>query len=112
MIPGFGKIDPKKMQGMLKQLGIKQEEIEAERVIIEKSDGKIVIKNPNVQRIFMQGQESWQITGEASEENVNIKEEDILLIMEKTGKSREKALKSLEETEGDIAEAIVRLSDK
>ena len=43
MFPGMGKINPKQMQGLMKQMGISQEEIEAERVIIEKSDGKIGI---------------------------------------------------------------------
>jgi len=104
----FGGIDPKKMAAMMKQMGIKQEEIAAERVIIEKSDGKIIIENPNVQKIVMQGQESWQITGEAREES-GITEDDIKMVMEKTGKSKAEARKALEET-GDIAEAIVKLS--
>jgi len=105
----FGGIDPKKLQGMMKQMGIKQEEIEAQRVIIEKSDGKIVIENPNVQKIVMQGQESWQITGEAREES-GITEDDIKMVMEKTGASEKEAKKALEET-GDIAEAIINLSE-
>ncbi|MBI2003939.1 Nascent polypeptide-associated complex protein, partial [Candidatus Pacearchaeota archaeon] len=32
----FGGIDPKKMQSMMKQMGISQIEIPAEKVIIEK----------------------------------------------------------------------------
>jgi nascent polypeptide-associated complex subunit alpha len=107
MIPGLGGINPKKMQAMMKQMGIKQDEIEAERVIIEKSDGKIIIDNPNVQKIVMQGQESWQITGNSTEEDNS--EKDIDLIVEKTGKSGGDAKKALEET-GDIAEAILKLS--
>lgn len=112
MIPGMGKIDPKKMQQMMKQLGINQEEIEAEKVIIDKIDGsKIIIENPSVQRIKMQGQESWQITGESREEaEAEIKEDDVKLVMEKTGKNEKEVRKILEEVEGDIAEAIVRLS--
>src|SRR3989338_862856 len=98
MIPGLGKLDPKKMQAMMKQLGINQEEIEAERVIIEKSDGRIVIESPGVQKIKMQGQESWQITGEAREENnEGIKQEDIELVMEKTGKGEEEVREALED---------------
>ncbi|MDO8508765.1 MAG: nascent polypeptide-associated complex protein [Nanoarchaeota archaeon] len=112
MFPGMGGIDPKKMQQMMKQLGIKQEEIDAIRVIIEKNDGgRIIIDNPNVQKVVMQGQESWQITGEAHDEvEEGIKEEDIKLVMEKTGKSEDEARKALEESGGDIAEAIVSLS--
>jgi len=108
MIPGLGGFNPKKMQQMMKQLGINQEEIEAERVIIEKSDGKIVIENPSVQKINMQGQESWQVTGEVIEEE-GIRDDDIKLVMEKTGKSEEEVRKAFGEND-DIAEVIVKLS--
>ena len=106
---GLGGMDPKKMQAMMKQLGINQEEVEARRVIIEKEGSKIVIENPSVQKIKMQGQETWQIAGESHEEAEGIKEEDILMVAEKTGKSKAEAKKALEET-NDIAEAIVKLS--
>jgi nascent polypeptide-associated complex subunit alpha len=109
MIPGLGGMNPKKMQGMMKQLGIKQEEIEAARVIIEREEGNIVIENPSVTKVEMQGQETWQIMGDVSEEREGIKEEDVKLVAEKTGKSEAEARKALEET-SDIAEAIVKLS--
>lgn len=111
MFGGLGGMDPKKMNAMMKQLGIKQEEIEATRVIIEREGGRIVINNPNVQKIVMQGQESWQITGEAVEEEVGIKEADVLLVMEKTGKKKEEATEALKKADGDIAEAILKLSE-
>ncbi len=58
----FGKMDPKQMASLMKQMGIKNEEIEAERVIIEKADGsKIIVESPSVQAIEMQGQKSFQI---------------------------------------------------
>ncbi len=106
----FGGIDPKKMQAMMKQMGIKQEEIEATRVIIERADGRIVIDSPSIQKITMQGNDSWQITGEAREDEVGIKESDVLLVMEKTGKKKEEATKALKESNGDIAEAIMSLA--
>ena len=84
----FGGIDPRKMQAMMKQMGIKQDEIEASRVVIERADGgKIIIENPAVTKIDMKGQESWQITGEAHEEIAEgVTDEDVRLVMEKTGK--------------------------
>jgi len=106
----FGGIDPKKMQAMMKQLGMKQEEIEAERVIIECSDKRIIIKEPNVVKINMQGQDSWQITGNASEEEKGISEEDIVQVMEKADVSKEKAEQALKDSNGDLAEAILSLS--
>lgn len=109
----FGGINPKKMQGMMKQLGISQEEIPAEKVIIEKTDGSnLIINNPSVSKISMQGQETFQISGEISQETaeVGISEEDINTIVEKTGKTPEQAKTALEET-GDLAEAIMKLSE-
>lgn len=108
---GLGGMDPKKMKAMMKQLGINQEEIEAKRVVIECEDKKIVLENPSVQKIKMQGQESWQITGEAREEGVGVSEEDVAMVAEKTGKSKADAKKALEAVGGDIAEAIVKLSE-
>jgi len=60
----------------------------------------------------MQGQETWQIMGDVKEEDESsgVREDDIKLVMEKTGKGDEEAKKALEETNGDIAEAIVKLS--
>jgi len=112
MFPGLGGMDPKKMQAMMKQLGIKQEEIPAERVVIEKPDGKTIIENPSVQKITMQGQESFQITGEILDsEELQFSEDDIKLVAEKTGKSESESKTALEET-NDIAEAILKLSEK
>ena len=110
----FGGINPAKMQAMMKQMGIKQDEIDADRVIIEKKDGKIIIENPNVVKINMQGQESWQITGDSkegeaeSEEDEGFSKEDIDMIVEKTGKSEDDVIESLQKT-NDIAETIMEL---
>lgn len=108
----LGGLDPKKMAGLMKQMGIKQEEVEAERVIIEGKDKKIIIEPANVVKMTMQGQANYQITGEVREETKaeGISEEDIKMVMEKTGASREEAERMLEET-GDIAEAILKLGE-
>jgi len=120
------KLDPKKMMGMMKQLGISQEEVSANKVIIEKDDGNIIINNPSVVRIDMKGQESFQISGDfriedsdsaqssgelrhVSEEQAS-NENDVKQVMEKTGKSEEQAKKALEQANGDLAEAILNLS--
>jgi nascent polypeptide-associated complex subunit alpha len=106
MFPG---LNPKKMNSIMKQMGISQDEIPASKVTIEKEDGnKIILNNPSVTKIKMQGQESFQITGEVSEEE-NFSEEDIKTITEKTNCSEDEAKNALQET-GDLAEAILRLS--
>ena len=108
----FGGINPRQMQGMMKKMGIAQEEIPTSRVIIEKLDGnKLIIEDPSVMKIKMQGQTSFQISGEEREESqeVQISKEDIKTVMEKTGCSEEKAIETLEKT-NDLAEAILELS--
>jgi len=111
MLPGMGGMNPKKMASMMKQLGIKQDEIDANRVVIERDSGNIVIENPGVQKVEMKGNVSWQITGDVHEGNSEPKmdEDDVKLVMDKTGKSEEEVRKVLEDTK-DIAEAIVKLS--
>ncbi len=111
-------LNPKKMQAMMKQLGIKQENIDAERVIIEKADGKIIIEEPSVIKVNMQGQETFQISGsireevkeEGAEEDKEQLEKDIQTIMEKTGKDKEEVALILEKNNGDIAATIMELS--
>lgn len=106
----FPNIDPKKMQAVMKQMGMSQEEIPASRVIIEKEDGsKMMIENPSVTKIKMSGQETFQITGDVSEEEGSFSDEDVKVVMEKTGCSEDDAVNALEET-GDLAEAIMKLS--
>jgi nascent polypeptide-associated complex subunit alpha len=112
MIPGLGGMDPKKMMGLMKQMGIDQEEIDSERVIIETKDGgKIVVENAQVVKITMKGQDSFQVQGDVSEgESKGYSEDDVKLVMEKTGKDEERVKKVLEEVNGEVAEAIVKLS--
>ena len=99
------------MQQMMKQMGIAQENIDSLRVIIEKNDGKIVIENPSIVKIKVQGQESFQISGDVKEESEieEISEQDIETVIEKTGANEEEAKKTLEKT-GDLAQTILELS--
>ena len=106
----FGGIDPKKIRGMMSKMGIKQEEIPAKRVIIEGEEENIIIENPAVVKITMQGNESFQISGDISVQEKGISEDDIKQVMEKTGKKRLEVEIALKEANGDLAEAILALS--
>ncbi|RLG12739.1 nascent polypeptide-associated complex protein [Candidatus Pacearchaeota archaeon] len=109
---GLGSLNPKKMQAVMKQLGMKQEEIEASEVIIKKRNGnEIRIENPSVTKMNIQGSEIFQISGESKEktQEIGISQEDIKTIIEKTGVSEEKAKETLEKTK-DLAEAIIELN--
>jgi len=107
MMPGMGGLDPKKINAMMKQMGIDNQEISAKKVIIETDTGKIIINNPTVTQITMQGQKSYQIAGDVTEsEELTIPEEDIVMVAESASISSDKAKKLLEQTKGDIAQAI------
>jgi len=118
MFPG---VNPKKMQAMMKQMGIAQEEINAKRVIIETAENNIIINNPSVIKINMQGNTNFQISGDISEEEaismeetsekqLGFLDEDIKTLIEKTNCSEEAAKKALEENNNDLTEAMLSLS--
>jgi len=97
------------MEKMMKQMGIQSEAIDAEEVIIKGKGKDIIITSPQVTKIKMQGQETFQVVGEISEKSTEkFSEEDVKMITEQTGASEEDAKAALEET-GDIAEAILKL---
>jgi len=110
------KINPKQMEKMARQLGMKMEQIDAEQVIIKlQSGGEIIIDNPKVSRINMMGQDTFQVTGDVTEkpgeEEDEFSEEDVEMVAEKAGVSNDEAKRVLDET-NDIAEAILRLKEE
>ncbi len=107
MIPG---INPKQMKQAMKKLGMKQEEIPAEQVIIKCSDKELIIQNPQVMKVNMMGQDSLQITGDIQERELKTySEEDIKTVIQQTDCSEQEAIEALKETQGDLAEAILKL---
>lgn len=101
-------VDPKQMARMMKQMGINTQEVSAQRVVIETADEKIIVEPAQVTRITMQGQTSFQVAGPVRSEQ-SVSDEDIQLVMEKAGCSREQAVSALKKSGGDIAEAILSL---
>ena len=112
MFPMKG-MNPKQMRKMMKQLGIRMEELEGvKEVIIRFENKEIVIKEPVVTVIVAMGEKSYQIIGkEEVRELLNIPEEDIKLVMEQANVDYETAKKALEEANGDLAEAILKLQE-
>ena len=106
-------MNPRQMQQAMKKMGIKQIEIPATEVIIKTKDKELVIINPQVSKVNMMGQETFQVVGEVHEREQSttpdISEEDVQTVVEQTGCSEEEAKTTLEENEGDLAEAIIKL---
>ncbi len=106
MIPG---INPKQMKEAMKRLGIKQEEIDANEVIIRTDNKEIIIKDPVIAKINMMGQDTFQISGQIIERSIEkFTQEDIKIVAEQANVSHEEAKKALEK-EGDLASAILSL---
>lgn len=111
MIP---KMNPRDLAKAMQRMGIQQHEVDAQEVIIRCADKDIIIQNPQVARVNMMGQETWQVTGPAVEKArssvPDIKEEDIKTVMDQTNASREAALSAIKAANGDLAQAILDLS--
>lgn len=99
----------------MKQLGIKTENFDAVRVVVEMADGsKLVFDKPQVMAMVMQGQKTFTVMGNPREEKnagaiAGFTDDDIQTVIEQTGASREDAANALIETDGDMAEAIIKL---
>ncbi len=131
--------NPRKLRKMLKNLDITNLRLEevpnVVKVEIVLRDGsRIVIDAPAVAKMNIGGLVVFQIQAQSSsikreerpqqlvqeqaliigkvEEKKPYTDEDIELVMQETGCSREEAVRALEETKGDIAEAIMLLRER
>ena len=111
MMPG--KINPRQMNQMMRRLGISVKNIDnVEKIIIQTDSKEYIFENAEVSVMEAQGQKTYQIIGNPiiKERSEDTLKEDIKLVMDQTGKSEEEAKKALKESNGDIAEAILKLS--
>ncbi len=122
---GRGGMSPKKMKGMLKNMGIDIDELEGvKEVVIRLEDREIVLASPSVAIMDAHGQRTYQISGEATERAVSGNEEeapmampdipdtDVELVVAQTGVESEAARAALVEARGDLAAAIMKLGSK
>ena len=106
------------MAQMMKRLGINVKEIEnVEQIIIKTDTKEYIFDNAEVTVMDAQGSKTYQISGrprivarKEEKEEEGIPQADIDLVAEQTGKSKAEAKKALEATNGDIAEAILKLT--
>ena len=126
MFPGMGGrgMNPKRMQAMMRQMGIEMEELEdVEEVIIRLPDREIVFRDAEVSKMVAQGQTTWQLAGPAETRpradkaaaapsapvKLEISEEDVELVATQANVSKDVARKALVEANGQPAEALVKL---
>ena len=117
MLPSAG-MNPKQlkqMQRAMKQMGMDMKDVKGvTEVVIKFKNKELVIANPKVNRMNFMGQDTYQISGKTKEREIEselvIPDDDVDLVATQTGVNPEEARKALEETDGDLAEAILRLS--
>ncbi|MFB6176287.1 MAG: nascent polypeptide-associated complex protein [Halobaculum sp.] len=130
---GGGGMNPRKMEQMMKQMGIDMDELDAESVIIVTEDEELVFDSPQVTKMDAQGQETYQIVGspdvhqaaagevESGDESdtatddadsgdeTEIPEDDVELVAERAGVPPSTARETLADNDGDLAAAISEL---
>jgi len=104
---------------MMQKMGMKVDEVaDVTQVIIKTASKDIVIEEPSVTLVTIQGQAMYQIAGgrvsEATPQAVPtvMGEEDAQLVAQQTGRPLDDAKKALLEAGGDLAKAILILKDQ
>ena len=127
---GGGGMDPRKMEQMMKQMGIDMDELDAESVVIVTEDEELVFDAPQVTKMDAQGQETYQIVGspethqvagddtelaagdadaDTDDTDAGIPDDDVELVAERAGVPPSKARETLASVDGDLAAAISEL---
>lgn len=108
------KINDRNARRMMDKMGIAQKEIpDVEEVIIRTRTKDLVIAGATVSEVNFQGNRIFQIAGEVEEvakEQKKFSDEDILLVQQQANVTREKAVAALDQSDGEVAKAILRLT--
>jgi nascent polypeptide-associated complex subunit alpha len=116
------RMNSREQKRMMQRMGMNMDTIgDVQQVIIRTADKDIVIDEPEVAILQVQGQKMYQVIGgQVSEQSPTqraataaakpaFSEEDVQLVSDQTGKSLEKAKEALQEADGDLAKAILLL---
>jgi nascent polypeptide-associated complex subunit alpha len=111
-------------------MGVSTEEMkDVKEVVIRLSNEEIVIENPEVTVVTMQGAKTYQIAGESKTRPIGTPlkasaeqkaapppqaytEEDVELVMSQAGVDRSAAVAALIEAHGEPAEAIMKIMSR
>lgn len=108
-------MNSRNMAKAMKRMGIQQTEIDAKEVIIKLADKELVFTQPQVAKVNMMGQETYQVVGTPKEREIStepdISEEDIQTVTDQTGADKETALAAIKKHNGDIAAAILEIKE-
>jgi nascent polypeptide-associated complex subunit alpha len=115
------RMNPREQKRMMQRMGMNMNSVpDVAEVVIRTNSKEIVVEQPEVAILEMQGQKIFQVIGGKvtegaleravpSAKKVMVSEEDVKLVADQTGKSVEEARSALEECDGDLAKAILLL---
>ena len=124
----MARMDSRNARRMMQRMGMQMQEINGvTRVIIQSPGKEIVIEQPTVTSINVQGQKMYQVLGGKAVERapqaavtqgaapaiekppVQVPEEDVLLVAQQAKVTMDKARETLIKCDGDLARAILML---
>jgi nascent polypeptide-associated complex subunit alpha len=116
------RVDARQARRMMQQMGMKVSGIpDVQQVIIKTPDREIIIERPSVAVLNMRGQQIFQVVGQPTErapeappppQKPAVAEEDAQLVAQQANASLEEAKRALEETDGNLAQAILLLQSR
>jgi len=110
-----GKINPREANRMMQRMGMQVQQLdEVTKVIMETPTKRIILDNPEVATVTVQGQTVYQVGGGTMrEEGIGGgSDEDVKLVASQAGVSADEAANALRQSNGDLAQAIILLKQK
>ena len=129
-------MNPRKMQQMMKQMGIDVEDLDVEEVIIRTSDEELYFSDAQVTKMDARGQETYQVVGspdtrekgggdvdaiesgdgdagagDSDDGDAGIPDDDVELVAMRAGVPEDQAREALEDADGDLAAAVSALEE-
>ena len=105
------RMDDRAIKAAMKKMGIQNQDISATEVIIKTENSDIIITNPHVSKVNMMGQITFQVMGNVTEraKGPEYTDEDVRTVMAQSGSDEKTSRKALDDSKGDLAEAIISL---
>jgi nascent polypeptide-associated complex subunit alpha len=110
-----GKVNPREANRMMQRMGMQVQQLDGvTKVIMESPTKRIIIENPEVATVTVQGQTIYQVGGGTVREEAigGGSDEDVKLVASQAGVSAEQAANALRQSNGDLAQAIILLKQK
>ena len=119
------RLSSRELKRIMGKFGVNTKEVEdVKEVVLKTSTKEIIIQDPMVTLLEVQGQKIFQVFGEKVEEKTlseelkllerdeKISDEDVLLVAQQANVDFEEAKAALKECKGDLAQAILMLTSR